>query len=59
MLVFGYAIYGELYQLIKHGNKKRVNFKMAKHILSQIFSGLHACHSILIQYFLVIMYFMV
>ena len=46
MLVFEYAIYGELYQLIKHGNKRRVNFEMAKHILSQILSGLNECHSI-------------
>ena len=46
MLVFEYAIYGELYQVIKQGKNKRVNFEMAKHILTQILSALNECHSL-------------
>ena len=46
MLVFEYAVYGELYQVIGTCENRRVDFQISKYILSQILSGLDACHSV-------------
>ena len=46
MLVFEYAEYGDLYQVIGNGKSKRLSVSVAKYIFLQILSGLQTCHAL-------------